>query len=49
MLKTDAGKLRMGILRMLGKMLGNYVTDCMTPMDVNIKGLLRYRIFIDCN
>ena len=36
MLKTDAG-----ILRMLGKMLGNYVTDCKTLIDDNINGLLR--------
>ena len=49
MLKTDAGKLRMGILRKLGKMMGNYVTDCKTLMNVNINGLLRYRILIDCN
>ena len=41
MLKTDAGILRMGILRMLGKMLGNYVTDCKTLIDDNINGLLR--------
>ena len=44
MLKSDAGKLRM-----LGKMLGNYVTDCKTLMDENINELLRSRIFIDCN
>jgi hypothetical protein len=41
MLKTDAGILRMLILRMLGKMLGNYVTDYKTLMDENINGLLR--------
>ena len=49
MLKTDAGKLRMGIQSLLGKLLGNYVPDGKTLMDENINGLLRYRIFIDVN